>query len=503
MKIEDNNLPLNYKNYNINFNLNKINWDSYRGLPNNIQHHIFSLRWLVAYPGNLQNNIAFQFCEYFDKTVDAGKFLFYLGKYADHTASIRIKILVKILGNDLNEDIHKVISVEVSKTFKSIYDGDTYAPGRNHALMCDLALLACSQKVGANNEIINNIKNRLIENIKSIFDIQTGACKEHSISYQEFNLSLIQNALNEISSLSSEIINKEELEFLNIIYLRVKRFSKYILYSSWLKGYGYLPIGDTFSSCKPNILKKVFNVNNPGELFKDDLLPIVFFSKSFGVYLYKTQFIQLSLQNSFHSNIHKQNDDLSITLSINGDPFFIDGGYDDLLTGPLKLKGAGCHSMPICKNMNLNSSVDFKSGSLINVSDDYMCITAEHSRYGDLIVKRDINFNSEYIYIKDSLSVNEEGLVTQFILAPSLKIKFLDSNSMMIYSEVTSVTLIFSGDVFVDEIDLIFKDLPSKSTRISIENSGSGLFTVVLPNQHSQIIDKSLNFYTDDHASIV
>jgi hypothetical protein len=503
MSSKNSNISFKYHNYDINIDLNDIKWSSFREYPNNIQHHLFSLRWIAGYPEDMQSNIANQFCRYFYKINEAIEYLFYLGKYADHTASIRIKILLKILENSMCKEEYQLLNFELHKTFKSIYDGKTYSPGSNHSIMSDLALLNCSSKVRATNEVVTNIKNRLINNIDSIFNVHTGASKEHSISYQEFNLLLIHNTLNEISALSNDIIHSKDIQFINSTYLKVKRFSKFILYSSWLNGLGYLPIGDTFSTCKPNILKKVFGVNNPNELFDGEFLPIVFFSKSFGLYIYKTEYIQLSLQNSFHSLIHKQNDDLSITLSVNGEPFFIDGGYHDILTGSLKLKSTNCHSMPICKDIKLKNSMDFKSGSLIEISDDMMSICAEHSRYGELIIKRDISIESGCINIKDTINVFDQRIITQFILAPELKLKLLTANSIEIKSNTTKITLIFTGEVIIDEIEVIFKDLPCKVNRIAIQNVRLGLFTVMLTEKILQLIEKPKNFFTDDKTNLI
>jgi hypothetical protein len=503
MSINNSNILFQYHNYDIYIDLNDIKWNAFREYPNNIQHHLFSLRWIAGYPEDMQSNIANQFCRYFYKINETTDYLFYLGKYADHTASIRIRILLKLLDYSMNKEEYNLINFEFHKTFKSIYDGETYSPGSNHSIMSDLALLNCSLKIQATNEVVTNIKNRLINNIDSIFNVNTGATKEHSISYQEFNLLLIHNTLNEISALSNDIIKNKDIQFINSIYHKVKRFSKFILYSSWLNGFGYLPIGDTFSTCKPNILKKIFGVKNPNELFDGEFVPIVFFSKSFGLYILKTEYIQLSLQNSFHSLIHKQNDDLSITLSINGEPFFIDGGYHDILTRSLQLKSTNCHSMPICKEIKLKNSMDFKSGSLIEISDDMMSVCAEHSRYGELIIKREISIESGCINIKDTINVFDQRIITQFILAPELKLKKINSNSIEIRSNTTTITLIFTGEVTIDEIEVIFKDLPCKVNRIAIQNARLGLFTVMLTDKVFQSIEKPKNYFTDDRTNLI
>lgn len=475
------NIDIQYGNYEITISVERTDWGGFIHLPNNLQHHIFSLRWLRDYPTELRARLANSFCTYFQENSSA-KCKFYLGKYADHCASIRMRVLSQISLSSKDSNIREVVRKEFLNTFNSIYIGETYNFGGNHAVMCDLALLDCSEIFEATSDMIRIIKERLIDNIKCIFNTETGACKEHSISYQEFNLNLIHDVYLTLLKLPRECISLTELEILNKQLGKIKQFSRILLYGSYIKDYGYIPIGDSFEACKPKILDKVFGVGAPCGLLPGAPNPLIFFSKSYGVYLYKSREILFTLQNAFHSIVHKQDDDLSITLAIFGEPFFIDGGHHDFLTKTLGLKQTKCHSMPVCEEHNLSLSSELTKSSLIKVAHMGADISATHSRYVDFGVSRRVKLSKNIIFLTDSIYPSGRKLVTQFILSPFLKVRRTSNSITEIYSERSRITLIHHSKLILDSVNCVFKGEAVTAERIRFGHASVTKCEVHLPN---------------------
>lgn len=503
MKEEDSKyLTIEYKGHNIILYQNNNDWFSYSSLPSNVQHHLFSFRWYKAFDILLIIDIIDDFINFFNNKINGDyRALFYLGKIADHTASTRLNIFKNIKDQALNlgfvRKAEKILS-ECNKTFDSINSEESYCFFTNHALMADLALLAYMDRSNMDKDAIVKIFDRILINLEAIFDFETGACKEHSISYQEYNLNILYTIQNKIKFYTGFY---PELESINSnirnIYNKVKNFSKFLLYSAYTKNKGYIPLGDSFEAYKPQVLKRVFNVETPGELLDDKYHNMIFFSESFGSYIYKSEDLILSLHNSLHSATHKQNDDLSITLSFLGIPIIIDGGHHDIHTKPLELKSEKCHSLPLLLDKKLLSPNKVNKNSRLILEENGYSVIASHHRYLSATMERKVKIGTHEIRIVDSCNDKSSKVISQYIISPDVEVLHIRENKVLLQTGHVLLELTCVKNISFEDIKIVYGGMVRDTIKIILSNEDSSddnSITTIIRIPNAIFRDDSIQF---------
>lgn len=499
----DYSIIIEYKDYEINIKIENNDWFSYFDLPNNVQHHLFSFRWYKEVDIIIFLHIINDFIKFFKGKPDINsKAPFYLGVNADHSAAHRLLSFKKIRKNILSlgyEKEAKNIHLECERIFNSINSEVTYRFFSNHALMSDLALLDYMSDFDRDINEVFKIFNRIIKNLEVIFDFNTGACREHSISYQEYNLDLLfvirKNLKDYIEKYAGlNFINNE----LDILYNKVKNFSRFILYSAYIDKKGYIPLGDTFEDFKLKVMNRVFNVKTPEYLLDESYENLIFFSKSFGSYIYKTKNISFTLHNSLHSTVHKQDDDLSITLTVLGKPIFLDGGYHDIHTSLLELKSNKCHSLPILPNRTLNPPSKVKRKSELEISNNGFSVTGTHYRYPSISVERKIGIDTDKITILDSASDISMVIVAQYILSPYVEILKITANLILLKIDNIVLSLAYTCKLDIENINIIYNKKITEVKKIIFSNNSCIETIIILPKP--SVIEEISDFrlVTDD-----
>ncbi len=311
------------------------NWFFDDDYPSNVCHHILSLRWLGEVKSeSVKKRIFSSFVAYHEFS-EQRKSKYYLGKQADHTASIRLVVLLELLNVfKTDEALAASLKRELLKNIRSCLK-ETYKENNNHGLMVDKAILQClfedSDLLKKHENDVGFVIARMQKQLDGIFD-KDGFCKEHSISYQEYNLGTALGLL-EIMKKGAGLGFDDQITDLYERVGRIKEASRKAL-GFLLKDDGtYITVGDSFPEPKSAILNKAFGSKDPHiALYPESKEEGFFYNGTLGVSVYRSAVIHLVFNASWHSYVHKQNDDLSIYLRVNGEDVFVEGGYSDLIT---------------------------------------------------------------------------------------------------------------------------------------------------------------------------
>lgn len=389
-------------------------------LPNNFVHHIMSLRWLKQLENkNLSYKILEDFIDY--HSAENSKSIYYLGYTADHTASIRLKILVEFY-NLLLPDIslRRKVASEIYKTARSMLN-ETYKENNNHGLMVDMSLIGCLKYDFFFNFIatdIKFIKDRIIKQLRGIF-FENGYTKEHSISYQEYNMGLLYDL--KLLLKDAKLGFSEFDDIYNKCYLSTKKLLGYALKVDGC----YIPVGDSFNTPNTKIIGKIYKTNNVKEALypyadKEGLLCL----DNFGIAIYRKNKLHLSLNASWNSYVHKQNDDLGLNVSYDGEDFVTEGGYSDIIDSKtIDFKSEYLHSTILPhKTEWLPRFLNDKGYSSIICSQQEESITvmkAKHNRANYISLEREIVINENGFILTDEASCESKKIFKHRFLVPA------------------------------------------------------------------------------------
>lgn len=473
-------LHIAYKGCEIPVVIGNNDWDQYADFPYNVQHHLLSLRWLAKLSAEDAVRVLVDFVSFFSK-VDS-KNNFYLGKHADHTSVIRISVLKKYYYSNISRDHKQLLMEELLKTSNSIISGETYNFGTNHALMSDVEILRNYSLLGIRKEDVKKVSERLFKNLNFVFDVEVGSTKEHSISYQEFNLNIIYKIQRVLNDLGPELFDIDKFNQFKLLVEKVKEFSRYLLYASYVPGRGYLPLGDSFEAYKEGVLREIFGVSSPEELL-NRVEPIVFFSSSFGVYIYKSKDCVFSFKNSFHSMVHKQNDDLGITLNLFGFPVFIDGGHHDIMTKQLSLKGVQCHSIPIIDNLKLKNDLSLCAESYLAMKNSGLIASGGHKRFSGALLSREIELKDNALFIRDSVEDESSVVSSHFVISPFVETLTVSKGSVVMKIKDYEIDVKHDGHLVLGKTKVVFNEKEVEVDKLIISSKEVSNIVVTLPEQ--------------------
>lgn len=406
-----------------------MDWYKDEQLPRNFAHHLMSLRWLDEIKDfESKKIIIMDFVRYHSESEKISKF--YLGRAADHSASIRVKVLSAALESEsylFSEKDYEIVKGEIYKIIDSCIAGNTYKEAHNHGLMVDLALIDMSEKgfIGSRREkILEAIPDRILNQLKSIFS-DDGACKEHSISYQEYDLSILHDLKKTLfdKQSSSRVITDLFIK-VDEIYRVVKEESKKLLGYSLVRG-RYFPLGDSPGNPKREILEKVFGDSDPDvALSPYSHRTGYYFSQSAGLFLYRGINYSIGFTAAWHSSVHKQNDDLSIVLyDKNGSPIIVDGGYSGVIK-TIDQRSENFHStfMPVNASWKKRKKglQDFSILNIDNRDDQSIKVEGIHSRVSDYLLSRRLLVTDTSVLIEDGS--NSECLLRHRFMFPKERV---------------------------------------------------------------------------------
>lgn len=396
-------------------------------------HHFNSLRWLRKEEDLIKVEKSLRSFYNFH-CIKNIKNPYYSEIRGDHTAAIRLTALVELKNRFEYSGVISGVGIcqkLIKNELVNLQRPEMYRAGHNHALMVDLALLEIfkDRKLKFQHLIdLDMILRRSAQTINDMWHF-TGLTKEHSVSYQEYNLPITVKFYKTIEELGLE--DKSNVLLENIIN-ETKKFLGYALKENG----EYFSLGDTLRKPNANILNKVYKGKNldrktPAEL----LLP---YSKQDGTYCNNNFFIFRKLINGrkihfaatccWDSQNHKQNDELSFCLDVDGISIFDDPGFTPFLPKQqvMDLKSEKNHSTITIEKNKWCANFSAKRASKIVKGNDFKDgfeVEMKTERVPDLIFTRNIKLSKDVVIIKDRVSglIEKDTYINRlFVLGPKV-----------------------------------------------------------------------------------
>lgn len=226
-----------YKGFDaVKFNITK-DWHINPYDSKNWSHHFMSLRWLsekITSTNEKDRMIAWNLIKSFIKYHLTSRRIntHYTN---EHTVAERIKFLlhaISTLDDVLNHEDKVFLKDYLRQLVDLCLSGEAYLENHNHGLMVDEALVLCSIKLDLLSEDeLMFVYQRIEKQIAAIFT-KNGITKEHSVSYQEYNLSIILRLLQLLSNAKLDI-NENLILKLTDIFSKRTRISNLCYAAKW------------------------------------------------------------------------------------------------------------------------------------------------------------------------------------------------------------------------------------------------------------------------------
>ena len=415
-----------------------INWSKNEYQSKNWIHHLNSLRWITD-----DENVEQIIRDFYRHNILEKKFNPYFNTRAgDHSATIRLGILAEQL-TKCSESLRPIIEEIIHSDIGMLLDKNVYRKGHNHGLIADTALLKMAlsspkwKKYVPEKEIIDRGK----ETIAMMFH-DNGLTKEHSLSYQLWNANFALEFIDVATSYGFSVNNPSREPLLEMTKKLISNFT-------YTEGFQFA-LGDSFRYHNTNLIKKIYGENfihetmisNDGIYFNQEFASLRFVGNN-------DQEIHMVTTSGYNSHIHKQNDDLSFCLSIDGQIIFDDAGYSDSCNKQQYdfLRSARGHSTLTFSGEDYPDGVGIGKSRILKATDNgdkNFEIVGEHQRLQGHKLVRKMNLDKNGLSIHDSFPESEiEGarkIKRRFVLGDGMKLKFND-NCLEIVDEHNTLSL--------------------------------------------------------------
>ena len=419
-----------------------INWIANPYNNKNWMHHFNSLRWLLG-ENNLERveKVLGDFYKF--HCVNKKRNPYYNELRGDHTAAIRLAVFREIKGRFFSVGSKGGVGIcnrLIREEIKNLHSKKIYRAGHNHGLMVDLALLDLIVELPEfyNQVDISLVMERSAKTLDSMWH-QSGLTKEHSISYQEYNLPLTVKYFLALEKLGLESSTKVKLD--NIL-----EESKRVLGYALKENGEYFPLGDSFRLPDVRILNEVYG---GGDNINEDVREMLFpYSTQEGVYSTEDFFIVRSFMNGkkihlaatccWNSENHKKNDELSFSLCVDGITIFETPGWSAFASEAVNsyISNESAQSTILVQNLSFSDVKERGVGEHGFLPFDFsrnIC-TGRHSRFKEVTTFRSFGLYDDKIVITDEFDTSLNlGLVTsKFILAKDVEVESTCANSVVL-----------------------------------------------------------------------
>jgi len=396
----------------------------------NWRHNLVSLRWTneLALPD--KKKILEDFYNY--HYVMRKRNTLINTRAGDHTTSFRLNILRSLLIESKKspaqfEGIAALCYKLMMEDVETLLSPEIYRRGHNHGLMADIAVLNAISELNI-SELTPHLRPVAQRGLATLLDMYTEnfITKEHSISYQEYNYPIAIEFV--------KLCEKLNVETDAHIAGRLTEATRKILLFFTRKNGEFFPLGDSFRL--PN---KLIRTAHP-ELNPDKQLLNktgsngfrVFCSDGFFAYIMQTSRsrIHFVATCSWHSAHHKQDDELSFCLELDGDLIFDDSGYTDFCSRSTAntLRESSQHSAIRIKGRAFSprSSSNGKS-KIVHWKEDAhgFNLLASHERIEGIQLQRSFTLARNHLELQDEIKFQKEEISQQysfhdFVLAPDV-----------------------------------------------------------------------------------
>lgn len=368
------------------------------------------------------------------QSADTVKNDFYISPLADHTLAVRIGTLTDAILRELvPQDLLAATIDEIRKSIDAATSERIYRPNSNHGLQIDLAIVRSAFELDQLSDLRSMAASR-IENIKHqcahIF-APDGFNREHSTSYQDYNVFVLCRAVDQIP-----IHERTEplIHFLKDLIHRTAEACAWTL----IDGNRITNLGDSFRTI-PDRRVNTISRQSDGRLrdWVDGLKPLPLGQKLFNASGFffsrersKFGIEHLSVTAACHSGVHNQADDGAFTFYINGECVFDDPGFHDAHKGDRQLfsevKGHTHHNVFHSESLPLSSLSYRREATSIDTSttaEGVIKIAISTGLFGRKTAKRTISYGvGDFLKVSDSAPF--DGYQT-FLLGPNVSAEIL------------------------------------------------------------------------------
>lgn len=419
-----------------------FDWNSDPYKSKNWRHHVCSLRWLRGVKD--ERKVFLILKDFYDfHIIRKRKNPYYSDLRGDHTISIRIHELIFNLDRFIysrDVDAEELCMGLIKEELNNITDDKNYRSGHNHGLMMDIALLKFYLRFNSSftNIDLPNIINRAWSTLNEMFN-KDGYTREHSISYQVYNCAICCDLI-EVMSLLDNDPNSDFRKFCGKIVEATKNIIKF----STRKNGEIFAIGDSHRLLDSKDTLKIENLSNRLNISNSSLEELnynktlsdinseYFLESSCGFTVYNNikEEIHLFFTCGMYSGNHKQNDELSFCLDLNGAPVIEDPGFAGYASWDklVSFNSEARHSTFSLAGHSWNSP-QYSASPVsrivsTNNTGEVLCVTGEHKRIAGHTLRRriSINKNNNIINILDSVIEENSRFVGltehRFVLHP-------------------------------------------------------------------------------------
>jgi len=196
------------------------------------------------------------------------------------------------------------------------------------------------------------------------------------------------------------------------------------------------PIGDSFRKLNLNLYQKIFSAEPKVVLgtYHNDQFSSTRFENQY------SQMVHATLVSGYNSHIHKQDDDLSFCLAIDGKIIIDDAGYTDTATAEQYafLASTSAHSMLTLPGLEFkeNQGKDASSVNPVTENDGTYRLSGIHHRIPNTVVEREVLATSKGISINDNVMSSEQlesqVVKRRFVINPEFNFEILDTRGVSI-----------------------------------------------------------------------
>lgn len=382
-------------------------------------HAFMTLRWVVGLDDEALALVLSDFISY-HRTLGAKRSPYYDGPDADHAAAERLSILAQILARKqaFPPELDSALRDEIRRHVDLLASEAIYRPKTNHGLQVDLAVLGAAV---VHPEMVNPEQRRLCDQ-RAVAQLdwlfaQDGMTREHSITYQEYNLNICVQVVERLGALEGCVALERARSIL-------QHGAPALAWALRADG-SYSALGDSFHRPIPlrieaicsHVVDRAVVAVLQGRGTPQEGLAIY---PDAGFAFIRAGVAHVGLTCSRHSGVHKQNDDTAFTF-FRDRPIIEDPGYSDVLVDSAEwrkvTRAAASHSLLLIPGRDWQAGqsrifAEHRSASAFGVA-------AEHYCYG-IVVRRYLWLMNGTTLIVFDVAGEAVDYEQQFVLAPGL-----------------------------------------------------------------------------------
>jgi len=393
----------------------------------NWRHNLLSLRWFGRAPLAVQ--VAFLHDFYIFHFLQKRPNSMVGTRLGDHTTALRLESVGGLHSKSIQVGDQRTVGLcerIMRKDIATLLSPKVYRAGHNHGVMADTAILEALDRLQPTDQNIRKaVVRRGMESQAQLFD-EEGITREHSISYQEYNYPVVMRFLQ---AAARDLIDNQQSK-----QQKLAHATREILAHFTRSNGQFFPVGDSFRLPNEDIRKQYpeidpCNINLDGgerlfckggffSYFRDTIAP-------------RLHFVATACWNSGY---HKQDDDLSFCLELDGNMVFDDPGYTALISTDAlySLSNADIHSGVTVLRTKFGSRTHEPSGTGFQDWSQHVrgfVLRGSHTRVPGFVIGRCWCLTSNRLVIIDSIrgQITDETMSQHsFVLAPALKFVEID-----------------------------------------------------------------------------